>query len=106
LLPTFDIATINEDPTKVANINQPFAKLCELDESVKNDADFGNYCDSNETLSTVFETLAKKDSKESAVVQRLNSHVRNLDSFNWGYDPFHYTVPEGSYSSDAEGMVR
>ncbi|HAU8283245.1 TPA: pullulanase-type alpha-1,6-glucosidase [Vibrio vulnificus] len=106
LLPTFDIATINEDPTKVANINQPFAKLCELDASVKNDADFGNYCDSNETLSTVFETLAKKDSKESAVVQRLNSHVRNLDSFNWGYDPFHYTVPEGSYSSDAEGMVR
>jgi pullulanase/glycogen debranching enzyme len=23
------------------------------------------------------------------------------DCFNWGYDPFHYTVPEGSYATDA-----
>jgi pullulanase/glycogen debranching enzyme len=26
--------------------------------------------------------------------------VRDQDCFNWGYDPFHYTAPEGSYSSD------
>ncbi|MBB5208014.1 alpha-1,6-glucosidase domain-containing protein [Chiayiivirga flava] len=24
------------------------------------------------------------------------------DCFNWGYDPFHYTAPEGSYASDAD----
>ncbi len=24
------------------------------------------------------------------------------DCFNWGYDPFHYTAPEGSYATDAE----
>jgi len=23
------------------------------------------------------------------------------DCFNWGYDPYHYTAPEGSYASDA-----
>src|SRR5262249_21673794 len=23
------------------------------------------------------------------------------DCFNWGYDPFHYNAPEGSYASDA-----
>ncbi|MDH2424921.1 pullulanase-type alpha-1,6-glucosidase [Sphaerisporangium sp. TRM90804] len=28
------------------------------------------------------------------------------DSFNWGYDPVHYTVPEGSYSSDPDGSRR
>lgn len=29
------------------------------------------------------------------------------DSFNWGYDPLNYNVPEGSYSSDAtRGEVR
>jgi pullulanase/glycogen debranching enzyme len=29
------------------------------------------------------------------------------DCFNWGYDPFHYNAPEGSYSSDAnDGPVR
>ncbi|WP_372498447.1 pullulanase-type alpha-1,6-glucosidase [Streptomyces monomycini] len=24
------------------------------------------------------------------------------DAYNWGYDPFHYTVPEGSYASDPD----
>ncbi|WP_308170210.1 pullulanase-type alpha-1,6-glucosidase [Acrocarpospora catenulata] len=28
------------------------------------------------------------------------------DSFNWGYDPLHYTVPEGSYATDPEGSGR
>ena len=29
------------------------------------------------------------------------------DCFNWGYDPFHFTAPEGSYASDAvDGAVR
>ncbi len=29
------------------------------------------------------------------------------DCFNWGYDPFHYNAPEGSYATDAgDGAVR
>ncbi|MBP6439580.1 MAG: DUF3372 domain-containing protein, partial [Thermomonas sp.] len=29
------------------------------------------------------------------------------DCYNWGYDPLHYTAPEGSYASDpADGAVR
>ena len=29
------------------------------------------------------------------------------DCFNWGYDPFHFSAPEGSYASDAaDGAVR
>jgi pullulanase-type alpha-1,6-glucosidase len=31
---------------------------------------------------------------------------RDQDGFNWGYDPWHYTVPEGSYATDPEGPVR
>lgn len=32
---------------------------------------------------------------------------RGADCFNWGYDPVHYTAPEGSYSSDAnDGAAR
>ena len=27
--------------------------------------------------------------------------VHDVDCFNWGYDPLHYTAPEGSYASDA-----
>ncbi|MEV5612532.1 pullulanase-type alpha-1,6-glucosidase [Streptomyces sp. NPDC052225] len=28
------------------------------------------------------------------------------DAYNWGYDPYHYTVPEGSYASDPDGTDR
>ncbi|WP_320781094.1 pullulanase-type alpha-1,6-glucosidase [Streptomyces sp. CRN 30] len=28
------------------------------------------------------------------------------DAYNWGYDPYHYTVPEGSYATDPEGTRR
>jgi pullulanase len=32
--------------------------------------------------------------------------VRDKDGFNWGYDPLHYGVPEGSYASDPQGAAR
>ncbi len=34
------------------------------------------------------------------------SQIRDLDPFNWGYDPFHYNVPEGSYATDPDGPAR
>ena len=32
--------------------------------------------------------------------------IENDDAFNWGYDPFHYTTPEGSYSTNPDGTTR
>jgi pullulanase len=32
--------------------------------------------------------------------------VAGNDPFNWGYDPWHYTVPEGSYATDPDGPAR
>jgi pullulanase len=32
--------------------------------------------------------------------------IRDQDAFNWGYDPFHYNAPEGSYATDPEGGQR
>lgn len=32
--------------------------------------------------------------------------VADQDPFNWGYDPYHYTVPEGSYSTNPDGPTR
>ena len=43
------------------------------------------------------------DSEEQ---QRCVDDVRGEDGFNWGYDPFHYTAPEGSYATDPEGAGR
>jgi pullulanase len=32
--------------------------------------------------------------------------IKDSDGFNWGYDPLHYTTPEGSYATDPEGPLR
>ncbi|HEV2913880.1 MAG TPA: pullulanase-type alpha-1,6-glucosidase [Pyrinomonadaceae bacterium] len=32
--------------------------------------------------------------------------VANQDAYNWGYDPWHYTVPEGSYATNPDGSAR
>ncbi len=38
--------------------------------------------------------------------QALINPLRDLDGFNWGYDPLHYSVPEGSYSTNPTGTTR
>jgi pullulanase-type alpha-1,6-glucosidase len=73
LLPTFDIATINE------NRRRQFAPDYE---------DFaGLPADSEEQQAAIYE-------------------LRELDGFNWGYDPYHYMTPEGSYATNANGGTR
>jgi pullulanase-type alpha-1,6-glucosidase len=32
--------------------------------------------------------------------------VADADAYNWGYDPWHYTVPEGSYATEPDGAHR
>jgi pullulanase len=32
--------------------------------------------------------------------------IKGQDGFNWGYDPWHYTTPEGSYATDPNGTPR
>lgn len=32
--------------------------------------------------------------------------IRGMDSFNWGYDPYHYGVPEGSYATQPQDETR
>ena len=42
------------------------------------------------------------DAQQAAVMA-----VADRDCFNWGYDPFHFNAPEGSYASDAaDGATR
>ena len=73
LLPSFDIATINENEAERQEPDR--AALAAL----------------------------PPDSPEQ---QALVNETRDLDAFNWGYDPLHYTVPEGSYSTNPDGPAR
>ncbi|QSX79971.1 DUF3372 domain-containing protein [Lysobacter solisilvae] len=46
---------------------------------------------------------APDSASQQALVMAQAAH----DCFNWGYDPYHYSAPEGSYASDAaDGAVR
>jgi pullulanase/glycogen debranching enzyme len=47
----------------------------------------------------------------SSEQQRRIGKIRDRDGFNWGYDPLHYSVPEGSYAvadrtAELRAMVR
>lgn len=43
---------------------------------------------------------------DSAEQQAAVAAVQNQDGFNWGYDPFHFNVPEGSYSTNPDSSQR
>ncbi|WP_166872211.1 pullulanase-type alpha-1,6-glucosidase [Salinibacterium sp. ZJ450] len=72
LLPTFDIATIEED--RAAQLEP----ACDL-------ASFG-----------------PASPEQQACIQA----IADKDGFNWGYDPYHFSVPEGSYAVNPAGGER
>ena len=43
---------------------------------------------------------------DSTQQQECVEAIRSGDGFNWGYDPLHYTAPEGSYATDPDGTRR
>lgn len=105
LMPVFDLATINESTDKVADIDQPISQLCSVNSAMAQ-SPFGSYCRSSQTIAEVLTELKANDSADNPQVQALNALVDQTDSYNWGYDPFHYTTPEGSYSTHPEGSLR
>jgi len=52
-------------------------------------------------------TPSPSGAPDSEAQQAAVDAVRDADCFNWGYDPLHFTAPEGSYATDAaDGLVR
>ncbi|WP_405971652.1 pullulanase-type alpha-1,6-glucosidase [Streptomyces sp. NBC_00988] len=43
---------------------------------------------------------------DSEKQQECVAAVAAKDAYNWGYDPYHFTVPEGSYATDPDGTGR
>ncbi|MEV6300793.1 pullulanase-type alpha-1,6-glucosidase [Actinoplanes sp. NPDC051861] len=67
--------------------------------------DFGSVPDRRADQATPACDLASfpPDSPEQ---QRAVMAVADEDGFNWGYDPWHWTTPEGSYATDPDGSAR
>lgn len=54
------------------------------------------------TVTENLPTYARDSESQQAAVNA----IRGQDGFNWCYDPFHYTVPDGNYATDPEGVTR
>ena len=68
--------------------------------------DFGSVPELPENqLSVDFKELAKLP-PNSRKQQEEISKIAWSDCFNWGYDPVHYGVPEGSYATNPDGPRR
>lgn len=103
LLPTFDIATVNEQDNKVVDLFDTLeavkVKVCDIKPHIKICTE--KY-DDKQTLKSLLESLSVSDSQSQQIV----SELREFDGYNWGYDPYHYTVPEGSYALNPNGISR
>ncbi len=100
LLPAFDIATVNEDANQRIDLHSTKAQLCTVNNAAK------ACTDSSIDNDTVIADLLAACDKATECAQALMADIRPVDSFNWGYDPLHYTVPEGSYATNANGDAR
>jgi len=103
LLPTYDLASINEDAKQSIDINdsiaQVKAKVCEQAPTMRLCTEAFNQEQSLKSLLASFDVNGEQ-------AQQIVSELRQFDNFNWGYDPYHYTVPEGSYAINPQGKAR
>lgn len=56
-------------------------------------------------INTDFDLLASYPS-DSYKQQAVLARARAKDGYNWGYDPYHFMAPEGSYAIDGDGASR
>lgn len=98
LLPTYDISTVNEDPNIAISLSDPMDKVCQQFSDIKECAEVAE----GETLRQRLESFDPRSGDAQALIEK----IRGKDDYNWGYDPYHYTVPEGSYAVNPEGEHR
>ena len=101
LLPMYDIASINADAVinkQVADEMISGAEFCSrlgLDSTEDIDV-----CGDSRIVYDILAEASANDSVDEAKVSNfLDKYVKDNDAFNWGYDPVHYQVPEGSYAT-------
>jgi pullulanase-type alpha-1,6-glucosidase len=99
LMPTFDFGTVDFDSEKTISLDDSLEKVCRL--NPKNPA-CTNEMNAKQTLRDLLKSLNSRAGDAQAIIESL----RTQDNYNWGYDPFHYTVPQASYAVNSEGSAR
>ena len=99
LLPAFDIGTVNEARGEAFDLHSNVSEICSALPNI-------SLCSQNLAAErTLGQVLAQFDER-GGDAQALVTELKTFDKYNWGYDPFHYTVPEGSYAINPDGMSR
>ena len=109
LLPINDIATVIEDTTNRVDVFDSYQRICEILDYEGLDSNCQYYGDRQ--IWEVFEELVEEEPVTDEVQKPYNDPGRMEgmawhDGFNWGYDPFHFNAPQGSYATDPEGAQR
>jgi pullulanase len=68
--------------------------------------DIASINEDKSTWQTVDEGKLKSYPPDSDQQSVAVGAITGNDGFNWGYDPLHYTTPEGSYATDPNGTQR
>jgi pullulanase len=68
--------------------------------------DFASVNEDKSTWQTVDEALLATYPPDSDKQITAVDAIKGQDGFNWGYDPYHFTVPEGSYAINPDGTPR
>lgn len=68
--------------------------------------DIASVNEDSSTWLTADEALLHTYGPGSGKQSQAVSLIKGEDGFNWGYDPYHYTVPEGSYATNPDGSAR
>jgi pullulanase len=101
LLPLYDIASINADDVlnnKATDEDLTGVEFCQR--AGVESTEGIDVCGDNRVVYEILAETAANDSADEAKISTfLEKHVKATDSFNWGYDPVHYQVPEGSYAT-------
>ena len=101
-LPLYDIASINENSVFKGETHDVTISGIDFCKRVDAASTKGvDVCGSSELVYDLLAQAAASDSIDDHKVDTfLKTYVKDQDSYNWGYDPWHYQVPEGSYASD------
>ena len=98
MLPANDIATINEDATDIIDLDSTVLDLCK--KNFEAEPCYKGIDD--QTLRSVLESYNTSGNDAA----KLMDIIQDYDSFNWGYDPKHFNVPDGIYASNPDGVTR
>jgi len=68
--------------------------------------DIASVNEDKSTWQTVDEALLATYPPDSDKQTTAVDAIKGQDGFNWGYDPYHFTTPEGSYATNPDGTAR